>query len=40
MRLVMFDVDGTLVRDDVGIDNSCYVEAVKDIFGVQHIDTE
>jgi phosphoglycolate phosphatase-like HAD superfamily hydrolase len=39
MHLVMFDVDGTLVIGN-GIDDVCFSEAVKDVLGIQQIDTD
>ena len=39
MRLVMFDVDGTLLTGN-GIDDLCFAEALRSGLGIQHIDTE
>lgn len=39
MLLVMFDVDGTLVKGN-GIDDVCFSEAIKDVLGVGQIDTD
>jgi phosphoglycolate phosphatase-like HAD superfamily hydrolase len=39
MKLVMFDVDGTLVKGN-GIDDICYCEAIADILGVDSVDTD
>lgn len=39
MRLVMFDVDGTLITGN-GIDDNCFAEAVNEVFGIQQIDTD
>ena len=39
MRLVMFDVDGTLVDND-GVDSACYCQALKEALGIGGIDTD
>jgi phosphoglycolate phosphatase-like HAD superfamily hydrolase len=39
MHLVMFDVDGTLVIGN-GIDDICFSDAVEEVLGVSHIDTD
>jgi phosphoglycolate phosphatase-like HAD superfamily hydrolase len=39
MHLVMFDVDGTLVTGN-GIDDICFSDAVEEVLGVSHIDTD
>lgn len=39
MRLVMFDVDGTLVTGN-GIDDACFTEAIIDTLGVGQVDTD
>ena len=39
MRLVMLDVDGTLVIGN-GIDDICYSEAVKEVLGIGQIDAD
>ena len=39
MRLVMFDVDGALVRDE-GIDSACYCQALEGVLGIGGIDTD
>jgi len=38
-HLVMFDVDGTLIKWN-GIDRVCFSEAVKEVLGVDNIDTD
>jgi beta-phosphoglucomutase-like phosphatase (HAD superfamily) len=38
MDLMIFDVDGTLVRGN-GIDDICFIEAVKEVLGIHLIDT-
>jgi beta-phosphoglucomutase-like phosphatase (HAD superfamily) len=37
--LMIFDIDGTLVRGN-GIDDVCFVEAVKEVLGIQLKDTD
>ncbi|MCX6348325.1 MAG: haloacid dehalogenase-like hydrolase [Candidatus Aureabacteria bacterium] len=39
MKLIVFDVDGTLTRT-VEVDADCYVRAFADIFGIRGIDTD
>ena len=38
-HLIMFDVDGTLVIGN-GIDDVCFSEAVKEVLGIDNIDTD
>jgi len=39
MKLVMFDIDGTLTRT-FSIDSDCYVQAVEDVAGFESINTD
>lgn len=39
MKLVIFDVDGTLT-DTNGVDDNCYLQAFEDAFGITDIGTE
>lgn len=36
MKLIMFDIDGTLTKTDVA-DGECFVRALKDVFGITKI---
>lgn len=39
MRLYLFDIDGTLTATN-DIDTSCFVQALKDVFGLQEVETD
>ena len=39
LHLVMLDVDGTLVIGN-GIDDVCFSEAMKEVLGIDNIDTD
>ncbi len=39
MNLVMFDIDGTLTAT-TGIDEVCFIQAVREVLGVKEIDTD
>jgi beta-phosphoglucomutase-like phosphatase (HAD superfamily) len=39
MRLVMFDIDGTLI-ETMKVDEECFVRSFKDVFGFADIDTD
>src|SRR5579872_1709471 len=39
LRLVMFDIDGTLT-ESMKLDEECFIRAFKDVFGFADIDTD
>jgi phosphoglycolate phosphatase-like HAD superfamily hydrolase len=39
MKLAVFDLDGTLLATS-GVDDDCYVRAVRDVFGIEGISTD
>jgi phosphoglycolate phosphatase-like HAD superfamily hydrolase len=39
MKLAVFDIDGTLVQT-TRVDDSCFVRAFRDVFGIEDIDTD
>jgi len=39
MKLVMFDIDGTLTQT-VGADESCFVQALDEVFGFKEVNTD